>query len=168
MQKLCLANTDFKEVIPRHSSTTWILAHGRLPTRVRLNQHIPQGIMLCELCHQEEEDENHLFTECPLAKSVWLELRSWWHIPLPSTEEGNLLFPLVKLKAPKDHRLISYAVFSAGIYNIWHARNMAIFKKQQVPSQQLVCSIKTQIRYRILVMNKISHKYKDYIDRSLL
>ncbi|KAJ8419239.1 hypothetical protein Cgig2_023879 [Carnegiea gigantea] len=26
-----------RTVIPRHSSTTWMLAHGRLPTRVRLN-----------------------------------------------------------------------------------------------------------------------------------
>ncbi|KAJ8424344.1 hypothetical protein Cgig2_015610 [Carnegiea gigantea] len=38
-------------VILRHSSTTWILAHGGLPTRVRLNQHIPQSTTLYKLCH---------------------------------------------------------------------------------------------------------------------
>ncbi|KAJ8442965.1 hypothetical protein Cgig2_019538 [Carnegiea gigantea] len=92
----------------------------------------------------------------------------WWRLPLPVAEDRNLLSPLVKLKAPKHQRLISYAIFSASICNIWHARNIAIFKKQQMPSQQLIANIKTQIRYRILFMNKISHKYNDYIDRLFL
>lgn len=157
-----------RTIIPRHAYTTWMLAHGRPPTRVRLNQHISQSTTRCELCHQQNEDALHLFTKCPYAKSVWLELQKWRSFPLRVAVDGNLLSPLVKLKAPKHQRLISYAIFSVGIYNIWHARNMAIFKKQQMSSQQLTTNIKTQIRYIILFINKISHKYNDYIDRLLL
>ncbi|KAJ8435424.1 LOW QUALITY PROTEIN: hypothetical protein Cgig2_013922 [Carnegiea gigantea] len=40
-----------RTVIPRHASATWMLAQGRLPTRVKLHQHVSQSTTLCELCH---------------------------------------------------------------------------------------------------------------------
>ncbi|KAJ8451174.1 hypothetical protein Cgig2_013946 [Carnegiea gigantea] len=124
-----------RTIIPRHTYTAWMLAHQKLPTRLRLNRHMPQNTSLCELCQMEEENEQRLFFECQVAKSVWIELQNWWPITLPPTDVERIFSYLVKLKGPKRYKLITYAVFCVGIYHIWFARNQAIFKYHKIPSQ---------------------------------
>ena len=104
--------------IPRHPFIMWIFIHHRMPTKVRLLKFHPQDNLECVLCNNMKEDEHHLFFECPVAQSLWRDIRKWWPIPLAQTTIEGTIKTLMKTKGDKSYKQISYAIFLAVIYTI--------------------------------------------------
>ena len=75
---------------------------------------------------------------------------------------------LISVRGTKAQTHISYAIFAAGIYYLWRARNMVIFRNKKPPSNQILHLIKEQIRNRILFLNINSQRFNMYVDRLLL
>ena len=154
-----------RSIIPRHAFITWLYAQKRLPTKTRLARFTDQSTT-CSICHSGEEDDQHLFFDCEYAQGVWRELENWWQLP---SQHSGLSWELscLRSKGTQTRSCITYAIFAAGIYYIWHARNKVIFQNQKIPSHSLIQVIKDQVRNRILFINAFSKKYEMYVDRLL-
>jgi len=102
------------------------LVQHRLPIKKRLNWFIPPTDLHCILCNNVEEDDTHLFTDCPYAIEVWNSLMHWW--PFPSrTTHADMIASLTRYSAPRAQKQVTYAIYAAAIYFIWYARNQTPF-----------------------------------------
>lgn len=59
----------------------WRLAKNSLPTRFNLSRKGVQVDLLCPLCFQAVERQEHLFMQCPLAALVWFSSPLGIHVP---------------------------------------------------------------------------------------
>ena len=115
--------------------------------------------MECHLGSAAEEDDAHLvFTNC-FARKVWEEFRKCWTgIPI-ALNKTQMLSMIKHIKELKTRKLITGAIMTAAIYNIWRARNHAMFKNQILPVTHIVNGIREQIRYGILYLHSIHRKF---------
>lgn len=68
------------EVHGRHKLFLWKVLHKALPTLDKLARVTPLVNDRCYLCHNDHEDVDHLFMECPVSKLLWWN--SPWQIKL--------------------------------------------------------------------------------------
>ena len=156
-----------RSITPRHTFICSVLIQHRLPTKLRLSKHITQNKMTCSLCNNADEDETHLFFECPYAKEVYEKLNKWWPItPIAHTSQ-NLGTQLLKTKGTKGENLTTCAIVSAAIYLLWSARNHVIFNNTDILAKHTVSQTKEEVRHRILHLNTMARKYINCIDRIL-
>ncbi|KAJ8431470.1 hypothetical protein Cgig2_033984 [Carnegiea gigantea] len=148
-------------VIPRYGFIVWVLLQHRLPTKAKLSKYITDMDTLCPLCHQAIEEDPHLFYDRDLGG-----ISHWWDFPGNTVDLHDLIHSMLNIKG-KVKASISYAIFAAGVYYIWRARNVALFKQSQWATPSVVKEIKEQIKTRILFLHSISAKYSLYIDRLL-
>ena len=67
-----LINRIWKQVLPpKIKLFAWSLVKGKLQTSKRLGHFLPNVINQCPMCHNHEEDQDHLFLHCQYAKHVW-------------------------------------------------------------------------------------------------
>ncbi|GJW33835.1 RNA-directed DNA polymerase, eukaryota, reverse transcriptase zinc-binding domain protein [Tanacetum coccineum] len=56
--------------------SSWRIFHRRLPTRLNLDKRgIDLDSVLCPICNDNPESEDHIFVECCIAKSTWFEFQ---------------------------------------------------------------------------------------------
>lgn len=55
----------------------WMLLYGRLPTTDRLAKWCLTVDTQCTLCHNHEEDRDHLFVKCEYTRKLWMKLMQW-------------------------------------------------------------------------------------------
>ncbi|KAJ8422266.1 hypothetical protein Cgig2_000654 [Carnegiea gigantea] len=128
--------------IPSYAFISWVFIQGRLPTKVRLAKFHPQQAVGCLLCSAAEEDNVHLIFTCTFASKAWEALRDWWKgIPL-GINRTQMLRMIKHTKEPKLRKQITGAIMVAAIYNIWRARNHAMFKNHIMPVAQIIKGIK--------------------------
>ncbi|KAJ8421631.1 hypothetical protein Cgig2_020957 [Carnegiea gigantea] len=77
------------------------------------------------------EDDEHILFQCSYAKEVWSNIRQWWPVA-----KGNI-DAIPRTGGPAAKRNITYAITSATIYLIWHARNHCIFKGYSTPAASI-------------------------------
>lgn len=58
----------------RQKLLIWKILVGALPVRKRLADRFSIFSVVCPLCNTGEENELHLFFQCPLAKALWFYL----------------------------------------------------------------------------------------------
>ncbi|KAJ8419237.1 LOW QUALITY PROTEIN: hypothetical protein Cgig2_028766 [Carnegiea gigantea] len=66
---------------------------------------------------------------------------------------------ILKTKGDRGSRQITFAIFTAGIYHIWVARNTALFKHQIVPATTSIRNIQEQILHQVLFSHSSTQKY---------
>jgi len=123
-----------RAITPRHTFTTWLFFHQRLPLKSRMAKFFPQpGGLSCPLCDRAEETLQHLFFDSSWVTNFWHHLTAWW--PLPNTSNFVQFFKALRaLKGPKGFKNITYAVAAVAIYQIWNTRNHSIFKGKIIPA----------------------------------
>ncbi|KAJ8420248.1 hypothetical protein Cgig2_033519 [Carnegiea gigantea] len=140
---------------------------GETAHKSKIGQIPSPQVVECHLCSATEEDDAHLVFTCFFARKVWEELRKWWAgIPI-AVNKTQMLSMIKHTKEPKTRKLITGAIMTAAIYNIWRARNPAMFKNQILPVTHIVKGIREQIKYRILYLYSIHRKFEMYIDSLL-
>ncbi|KAJ8439686.1 LOW QUALITY PROTEIN: hypothetical protein Cgig2_010183 [Carnegiea gigantea] len=117
--------------------------------------------------NKEEEDEAHLFFDCEYAQEIWSSPHRWWVFLVDPTHNAGAIACLLKNGGTQDYLQISYAIFSAAIYYIWRARNLAIFNHQMLPSRKVIHLAKEQIKIRVLFLHTYTKKYTMYIEQLL-
>ena len=123
--------------------------------------------MECPLCSIAEEDKTHLLYTCNFARAVWGEVRKWW-VGIPTAQNKAQMLKMFKhTKKAKTRKLIIGAIMTAAIYNIWRARNHAMFKNYILPVTLTVKGIMEQVSYRILYLQYIHGKFEMHIDSIL-
>ncbi|RAL53724.1 hypothetical protein DM860_015452 [Cuscuta australis] len=118
----------------KHQFFAWLICRGRVNTKTRLGKYIPIN-MVCDLCQGSEEDADHLFSTCPLTKSLLMKICDWLDIRMEGNSVQEIRENLMRVRGRRRDRGIS--AFVATCYHIWKARNK-LFHKQEQPQLEVM------------------------------
>ncbi|XP_058750188.1 uncharacterized protein LOC131623207 [Vicia villosa] len=113
---------------PRALFTTWMLCHGRLPTKDRLIKFGFIQDSVCSLCNSAPETSANLFFQCRTVKDIWQAILEWIeikHTPQDWSMELQWILNTIRKKGWKA-KLLKLA-FSEAIYGLWQLRNAVVF-----------------------------------------
>nr|XP_021852000.1 uncharacterized protein LOC110791558 [Spinacia oleracea] len=137
--------------IPKHRVILWLALQDRLKTKARL---FPYGVTdddLCALCGLHTENSSHLFFSCHYSTECCRKVLHW----LGFNTHRTSLFMI--LKWAHGHcvggfrRRVCYAAVAGVVYQIWKARNSAIWDAKVSSLDSSVSCIQFDIRHRIRV-----------------
>jgi hypothetical protein len=111
----------------------WYLRRGVVLTKDNLAKCNWQGSILCCFCHKDETIQ-HLFFDCPLARSIWSIIQVSTNIYLPHSVSN--MFGTWGLD--KDVKSLVLAGAAAICWAIWRCRNDIVFDQKVVPSSSQV------------------------------
>ncbi|XP_058776463.1 uncharacterized protein LOC131650774 [Vicia villosa] len=132
---------------PRALFTTWMLCHGRLPTKDRLTKLGFIQDTVCSICQNDAETTAHLFFNCRRLKEIWQAILDWievTHTPQELTRELHWLLQSISKKGWKA-KILKLA-FSETIYSLWQLRNATVFDSSY--KENTINSIVNSITYR--------------------
>ncbi|MFS7928715.1 putative reverse transcriptase zinc-binding domain-containing protein [Helianthus anomalus] len=103
----------------------WRISPERLPTLVVLaRRNIWTGQVLCRICGQHEEDEDHLFVSCEVAQHMWNFLKTYW------------------IGGSRKWRKLIYAVMQVTLWVLWRSRNDLVFNDKQIILDRMMNEVK--------------------------
>ncbi|XP_010693609.2 uncharacterized protein LOC104906537 [Beta vulgaris subsp. vulgaris] len=141
---------------------------GKLKTRDKLMKIGISREDTCALCEQDTENSQHLFFRCPFSKRVCHGTLQWLGKQSTATE---CLYTQWKKwgrnYSSKRQQKIGYAALTAVVYEVWRARNNAIWNLKVPCPNAVVSSIKKIVCMRIQhqVNSKWSREDKDWLEK---
>lgn len=91
----------------------------------------------CSWCGQSDEDIDHLFFECELAKWCWDALKSLWHVPSLVTSRTLIWKEFFsRFKGAKFHQAWQMSL-AATLWTIWLARNEVVFNSIRISKSEI-------------------------------
>ncbi|KAL3824228.1 hypothetical protein ACJIZ3_020257 [Penstemon smallii] len=130
----------------RHKIFWWKVLNNILPTRCRLNQLFNIPDTTCPLCHNEQEDLDHIFLRCPFYERIWF--CSKWCFRLSSishlsfTNWISLLLDCRSTIFPLDDSREELIIFCVtAMASIWQHRNSIIHDQSTLSFPALLNSI---------------------------
>ena len=104
----------------------------------------------CLLCDCQNESVNHLFFECQYSRKCLEQVMKWakWNCAARTLETCFKWIKKAKISVVK--RRILYAILGATVYQIWHARNVAVWESKVWSIQHTVRCITSALNLRIL------------------
>lgn len=118
----------------------WQLAHGCLPSLSFLAKRNIVTVSKCKWCDLFEEDIEHIFWRCSLARMAWHSFSQWLNIDV-SLSQFNLQ-ETFKLTSHKNLRVGGGVCLSALLWTIWMARNNLIFRGHRMSCNDIDLIIK--------------------------
>lgn len=128
--------------IPRHKTILWRILNSSLPVRTELNRRGVNCNLLCPRCNEKLETIDHLFMDCSKTKKVWFG--SQLSIRIPNSTDRNFKDWLYEIITTIDKQSITQV--AALTYNIWHARNQAVFEDQIIPEETIIHRAQSSIQ----------------------
>ncbi|KAG7568276.1 Reverse transcriptase zinc-binding domain [Arabidopsis thaliana x Arabidopsis arenosa] len=113
--------------VPKHSFFTWLLVLNRCPTRDRLLSWGLNTDPNCLLCNLSPESINHIFYNCPFARTIWSsiarrcrsqQLNSW----------DSTLAQMQSLQGPTEKRRLILLAWQCTNYMLWNERNARLHR----------------------------------------
>ncbi|XP_021750452.1 uncharacterized protein LOC110716128 [Chenopodium quinoa] len=102
----------------------------------------------CFLCGEVIEDRKHLFFECGYSLKCLASIREWQNIPVDDFNIDTLWkFWEGKVKDAVKKR-VCYAVLAAIVYQIWYARNKALWLQVVIRPREICKAIRTEVVQR--------------------
>ncbi|XP_075479298.1 uncharacterized protein LOC142520182 [Primulina tabacum] len=127
-------------LLPKHHFVLWLFAHAKLLTRGRLDFVEDKS---CVLCKGEFETMVHLFFSVPFSSKKWDAIRDWLDTKKLIGSATTILHAFRGFYHGKSMlnklRLLACA---ATIYQIWNARNRAIFENETTCVEETIKKIK--------------------------
>ncbi|PWA40208.1 hypothetical protein CTI12_AA564980 [Artemisia annua] len=167
--KLCWNNL----VPSKINILAWRIRNYRLPTRANLDKRgIDLHSILCPLCEEKIEDEDHLFALCTFSRNIWDLIRKWWGLDaIPLDGALNVLDLADDGDLNLGERTSSFfdVVVLCAIGWIWRARNLLVF--HAVKSFYLIslfCSFIFKIFYLCLCLLKFQSRRQGLDNRGRL
>jgi hypothetical protein len=107
--------------------------------------------LICALCDQEPETDDHLFLHCSFAKQVWLLVTNWTAgtIQLPANpEEIEYWWKRSPELLPQVQKRSVAAIQMYIASNLWKKRNRRIFEQKTLQPLQVFQLIKEEVNLR--------------------
>uniref|UniRef100_A0A2N9IBN2 Reverse transcriptase domain-containing protein n=1 Tax=Fagus sylvatica TaxID=28930 RepID=A0A2N9IBN2_FAGSY len=140
----------FSLSIPRHSFIGWLAMHNKLPTKERM---LKWGFIVdgnCVFCRNSLETRNHIFFECSFSKRLWRKIMALCLVSDPCFCWEDLLeWGVVHLKGTEMRAIVCKVAWWATGYSIWSQRNAIIHAGQIKSEDQLLNSIKRDVKNRL-------------------
>ncbi|XP_021847300.1 uncharacterized protein [Spinacia oleracea] len=151
--------------IPKHRVILWLALQDRLKTKAKL---FPYGVTdddLCALCGLHTENSSHLFFSCHYSTECCRKVLHW----LGFNTHRTSLFMILKWAhrhcVGGFRRRVCYAAVAGVVYQIWKARNSAIWDAKVPSLDSSVNCIQSDVRHRIksILGRKVSTRDKDWL-----
>ncbi|XP_019226445.1 PREDICTED: uncharacterized protein LOC109207898 [Nicotiana attenuata] len=86
----------------------------------------------CTLCHNHEENRDHLFVICEYTKNLWMKIMQWMQHEYKRTQNWvqHLEWSLQHAKGKTKRAKIFRLVYAEIAHVIWIERNLRIFEKR--------------------------------------
>lgn len=141
----------------------WRLLWNRLPTKdnlVRrkiLQQHDDTR---CVFCSSKEENARHVFFECSISYSVWMEIMKWFNITtaLDSSVASNLSSFAQNFRG-KRGKLIATCLWLGVVWLLWKWRNDTIFRNLEFSNIKFIEEIKTSTWSWLFTKDKATSRF---------
>eukprot|EP00253_Pinus_taeda_P032878 PITA_32878 len=156
------------ESLPKVKLFNWTLLHGKILTAENLRKKGIQGPSICCMCRGAEEISDHLFIDCPVARSCWKLITS----PLNIGDLPNQISLLQKgwgKSFPYANKNMNLAKWMWNIipsnlcWQIWIARNKCIFNNKK-PSISNILAKTTALITKTVEANGISQADSELTD----
>ncbi|XP_021852485.1 uncharacterized protein [Spinacia oleracea] len=120
-----------RAAVPKHRVICWVMVHGRLQTRSRLQKLGICDTSMCLICDSHEETHPHLFFECCYSKACLVEIKKWLGIPGHIVHYMGLIRWIQwKSKGSNFQKKVLYTAVNAVVYAIWKVRNDALWNNK--------------------------------------
>ncbi|KAK1313624.1 hypothetical protein QJS10_CPA06g00034 [Acorus calamus] len=139
----------WKPKVPRKVKIfTWLLAHGRLLTKVYRAKWKGNEPVQCGLCGVEIETLPHLFCQCRFSEALWRELGVVSSgTTLQSARELWDADAALRQRSGLGHQaVVARLVIPAGARVIWRTRNAVVFKGERVYIESMKTEVLALIR----------------------
>eukprot|EP00253_Pinus_taeda_P013290 PITA_13290 len=156
------------ESLPKVKLFNWTLLHGKILTSENLRKKGIQGPSICCMCRGAEERSDHLFIDCPVARSCWKLITSPLNIgDLPNQisllQKGwGKSFPYANKNMNLAKRMWNN-IPSNLCWQIWIARNKCIFNNKK-PSISSILAKTTALITETVEANGISQADSELTD----
>lgn len=141
----------------------WKATNQVLPLRSFLSKRIIGISVYCPFCNQESETIEHLFWKCNQVQGIWSKFMLWWNVLTPWKMREIFFLSLMNISnihySQKEVWKISISLVW---WNIWKARNAAIFKESAINQDLVTSLVKNE-----LMVNCIDQKILSYNEASL-
>ena len=134
---------------PRVQFFMWLCSHSSLPTGEVLGSRGLNLNPLCTICHQGNESVDHLLRRCFVAQDLWRKLKvpqgllHTFDQTLKKWLETNYATGIVS-----EHLGIPWKIiFPMGIWHLWLARNMFLFRSGVMDNMIYMKCIKESAEY---------------------
>ena len=109
---------------------TWRLLRDRIPTKQNLRRRqIPIDDMLCPLCRNKEEGDEHLFFNCSKTLPLWWESMSWVNLITVMPQNHRDHFLQHGMEVADGVRSKTWKCWWIALtWTIWHHRNKVVFQ----------------------------------------
>ena len=137
---------------PRVQLFMWLLINKRIQCRTNL---LRKGIVdgsTCEVCNDADETTEHIISGCSLAREVWQRLNMPNLLSVDLNSIHNLSPP--QGSVPVDNFSAFLALVS---WQLWKARNNAIFRHEQTSLSQFLAACKASAelwRFRLPISKR--------------
>lgn len=127
------------------------LMHQRLATAEALKKNGWHLASICCFCKKQQETDNHLFVNCPIADWLWnvLGLKLCKHYVNKRTVEHLMAWFNSEFKGKGLCTTIAKVAFGAGIYFLWNTRNNIIFNQGTLSKMKLLKTIEQQVKLNL-------------------
>ncbi|PWA42372.1 reverse transcriptase zinc-binding domain-containing protein [Artemisia annua] len=104
----------------------------------------------CPLCHNDNEDLQHLFFQCNFSSEVWSEAKEMAEINYEERNWQELIRRFVNDCVNKNIGwVVRRLTLAASIYFIWQERNGRIFKDAHSSSKEVYNRIVENVKYKL-------------------
>ncbi|XP_010691912.1 uncharacterized protein LOC104905159 [Beta vulgaris subsp. vulgaris] len=157
-------------VIPKHRMIGWLVMKQRLRTLDILVKIGVQDSSSCQLCEHGIESHNHLFFQCTYSAQCLNLIRGWLDMKNQHNIFSRQLSFIMKSKRSGLQKRFMAAVFSGLVYQLWWARNEAIWNHVVWKPEIIFKKLKklVQQRIRLVLPQKISNGDQIWIDQKLI
>jgi hypothetical protein len=152
-----LASSIPKRFLKRFWSATMLLQARAVWYRV-ISRKVPTTISLqrikrtptnqCRLCHEHTDTLQHFLVQCPIKKSVWINILQS-HFPTESFNMDDVLHMLLNLETPMTLRSSKYdsfaIVISTTLWYIWYYYWQFIINDLPFQNDMVISKIEAQI-----------------------
>ncbi|GJX73757.1 hypothetical protein Tco_0312352 [Tanacetum coccineum] len=143
----------FHACIPRHAFNMWLIFKQRLRTQDCLRSwEVVAGLaVVCPLCETQPDSHEHLFFDCPFSQQVWSRVQQFAGLTGAGPSFASIvthLMPIAKRKSSKS--CIGKLVVAAAAYFVWQERNARLFNKVKRSVTDVVDSIISAVRLKLL------------------
>ncbi|XP_056692216.1 uncharacterized protein [Spinacia oleracea] len=135
--------------VPKHRFTLWLALLDRLKTRARLFKIGVGDDPSCAICGSVVETCSHLFFECTFSTDCLQLVLNWLGYTVTKTNLTQVFMWVRRYRKKEFRRKVIFTALAGLVYQIWKARNDAVWN-HHVPTKQFILkTIQFDTRHRI-------------------
>ena len=155
-------------IMPKWKLFVWKLWHNGLATTANLHRRGIAQSGECPICLHDQEDNDHLFRQSPLAIEAWeqgsliMQLPNPRHLPFTKW----VAYWILKLNTEDGSQESTLSMFVGTLWAIWKLRNAQIFRQQRPTTALINLQLQDNMRHHAIFVQQVHDPTRNPLDPS--